>query len=389
MRRIGLGSCVMIVSTVWVLGCGGSSEIQFPSTASSGTGGASTGSQGGSGPGGGGQGGVSQGGGSQGGASQSGTGGASQSGTGGGATEQNCVDGLDDDNDGLADCEDPDCASGFTCAPAAPPQWAGIGWLDSSLSPCPAGLADQTDLYDVADLDAPPPSCSCACGAAVGVSCGTHMRCASSQAECAAQGPMNGQSTTCGNNIPNTNFPAFCRADPIGASGGACAVSTVGAPPPVMWAPANQTCATDKGGACADAAAVCIPKLSGGVGPCITRTGDHACPAPYTDKTLSYDGQVMDTRACSNGSCSCTAPMGSTCDCGALGCAVELDSDGACANMSASVPANAMCVPVQNKPGSAKVVGAAAVPGACAAGGASQPTGGVVPTGSVTVCCMP
>src|SRR5207247_482584 len=36
----------------------------------------------------------------------SGTGGA-----GGAATEQNCVNGLDDDGDGLTDCDDPDCSS--------------------------------------------------------------------------------------------------------------------------------------------------------------------------------------------------------------------------------------------------------------------------------------
>lgn len=332
-------------------------------------------------------GGAGQGGEGQGGA---GPGGAAQGGMGGGAIEQSCLDGIDDDDDGLPDCEDPDCASGFTCAPSAPPLWDGVGWLDASPSPppCPADLA-QTELYGAADLDAEPASCSCSCGPALGVDCGTHLRCAASEAQCAAEGPMNGQTTSCGTNLPNVNFPAFCRADPTGASGGACAVSTVGTPPPVEWAPETRACTTDAGGTCADAAAVCIPKLVGGVGPCITRVGDHVCPEPYADKVLYYDGQVADDRACAADACSCTAPVGSTCDCGVDGCAVELDSDGACAVETASVPTTGSCVPVQTQPASAQLVGATTVPGACASGGSSEPTGGVVPTGLVTVCCIP
>jgi len=366
--KISLGAGLLIASIGFASGCG-EPFGSFTTTSTTGTGGATTGT---------------------GGATTSSTGGMT-TGTGGAGVEQNCVNGLDDDNDGLTDCEDPDC-SGFSCVPAPPAGWVGVAWLEASSAPaaCPPGLGDQLDLFDPADLVAPAASCSCACGVAAGVACGTHMRCDPSAAQCAATGNMNGQSTSCGSNIPNVTFPAYCRADPPGAFGGACAPTAAGAAPQWSWAMAARACGTQLGGTCSDSASVCVPELAGAIGPCIRRAGDLACPAPYGKKTLYYDGQtVTDDRACNGSGCACGAPIGSTCDCGPQGCAVDLYGDAACGATQASVPTTAACGLVQSKPTAAKLVGVSTVPGACPPSGAAQPTGTVTPTAPVTVCCVP
>ena len=385
MRRT--AACVAMCSMVCALGCGGS-DFSFGfggDVTGTGSGTQSGVGQGGTSQGSAGQGGTSQGGAGQGGTSQGGAG------QGGGGVEQNCINGFDDDGDGLTDCADPDCSS-FSCVPAPPAGWSGVAWLDPAASPapCPAELANQTDLFDAADLNAPPASCSCACGAAIGVACGAHIRCAPSAGECAAMGNLNGQSDICGSNIPNVGFPAYCRANPPGPVGGGCAPSTAGAAPQWSWMPATRACATDLGGACADAGSVCVPKLAGGIGPCITQAGDLACPAPYGNKVLYYDGKaVMDDRACDGGACACAAPAGSTCDCGIMGCQVELYGNAACGMKTNSLPTNDVCSQVLTKPAAAKLVGATPVAGACAPGGAAKPTGGAKASAPVTVCCAP
>jgi hypothetical protein len=323
------------------------------------------------------------------GGAMAGTGGA-MAGTGGGAVETNCVNGLDDDGDGLTDCEDPDCKA-FACVPAPPAGWVG-GWLDLSATPapCPPDLPKQIDLFKLADLNAPPASCSCACGDPAGVGCTTHLRCDPSAAQCAAAGNMNGQGTTCGTNIPNVTFPAFCRADPPGAFGGACAPTAAGAAAAWSWKPATRACGTQAGGACGDPGSTCVPKLAGGMGPCIAQAGDLQCPAPYAKKAVYFDGTtVTDDRACDASTCGCAAPTGSSCTCGANGCAIALYGDGACGALQASVPTNSTCGAVQNKPAAAKIVGATVVAGACPPTGASQPKGAVTPTAPLTVCCVP
>jgi hypothetical protein len=201
---------------------------------------------------------------------------------------------------------------------------------------------------------------------------------------------MNGQGTTCGTNIPSVTYPAFCRALPVTPFGGACAPATASSTPPTSWKPAARACSTSVGGACPNSNETCVAKLLGSVGPCISQAGDVACPAAYTQKTLYYDGNaVNDTRACDGSACSCAAPTGSTCDCGAFGCTVDLYTDGSCGTQQTSVPANNTCSLVTATPGSAKVVGATPVPGPCAPGGTATPGGGVTPTGPVTVCCAP
>src|SRR5262249_33092477 len=151
---------------------------------------------------------------------------------------------------------------------------------------------------------------------------------------------------------------------------------------------AGRACATQSGGTCADPNSVCIPKLTGGVGPCIAQMGDLACPAAYSKKTVYFDGKtVTDDRTCDGSACGCGDPVGSTCSCGANGCTIQLYSDAACGAQQASVPTNSMCNLVQSKPAAAKIAGATLMAGACPPSGAAQPKGTVTPTAPVTVCC--
>src|SRR5262249_36164854 len=134
---------------------------------------------------------------------------------------------------------------------------------------------------------------------------------------------------------------------------------------------------------------VCLPKLAGGIGPCVVRSGDLQCPSPFTVKSVFFDGKgVKDDRGCEPASCTCGAPSGSTCDCGA-GCAVDLYADSSCAMLRGGGRADGGCVSVRAQPQSAEVVGGTATGGASPPSGTASSKGAAVPTGPVTLCCLP
>lgn len=84
---------------------------------------------------------------------------AACSGGGGTATEDVCDDGLDDDNDGLVDCDDPDCASDPVCAMQPEACTGGVDEDGDGLIDCedPDCFEDPVcyDVDDAADLPGP------------------------------------------------------------------------------------------------------------------------------------------------------------------------------------------------------------------------------------------
>ena len=133
LRALGLSSLLLT---------GGCTEIQF---GSGGTGGIGAGGDAGAAVGGEGAGGGASGGG----------------GAGGAPAGEQCLNGLDDDDDGFIDCEDPECES-VTCV-EIPPGWLGPIMLSPT---CGGDFSDPISEL-VTAVSAPPAACTCSCGAPV------------------------------------------------------------------------------------------------------------------------------------------------------------------------------------------------------------------------------
>ena len=72
-----------------------------------------------------------------------------------------CDDGLDNDCNGLADCDDPACTSGFACTAAdVPAGWSLVAYA-TARDACPAGFGAPADLEEYAGLG--PATCGCTC----------------------------------------------------------------------------------------------------------------------------------------------------------------------------------------------------------------------------------
>ena len=143
MRRVLLAVCVLASA-----GC----TYDFDSAFSSGVGGAGgTAGEGGTASG-----------------TATGTGSGTAAGTSTGMTgSEDCFNQIDDDDDGLVDCEDDDCLNG-TCVPVAPEGWDHAGLLLAenveSLGDCLSPWMTTRDASR--DLAAPEASCAdCSCGA--------------------------------------------------------------------------------------------------------------------------------------------------------------------------------------------------------------------------------
>ncbi len=322
-----------------------------------------------------------------------GTGGSTSttsSGTAGDGPED-CLNGVDDNGNGLVDCQDVGCQVDYQCVPSPPPGWDGIGWLTSqSVESCPDEMPMGQVLYDPAELNAPPATCSCSCGSPSGVQCQSTLSCYNDP-QCSQTLVLQAQVTTSCQQMPPFPPPAGCTASALSATGGSCPPGPVSETVPTLtWPSDTSACLRESAGVC-DGGEACIPRLpSGAVGPCILREGDHACPGGYSDKTSHVDGSYNDTRGC--GPCQCSPPSGVSCGCSSSSCGVSLHSQGNCVGgLLSLVPVGGSCVASTLVVPS---VGARLIQvqqlGAGSCSGQASPAGSAVPQGGpITVCCVP
>jgi hypothetical protein len=326
--------------------------------------------------------------------------GGGTAGTGGGvATGEDCMNEIDDDDDDLVDCDDPDCDAGFVCVPPLPDGWLGVGWLQPSTdTPCPDLLPVVRDVYVAEQLQVPATSCECTCAppSPSAISCVATTTCYSDT------------SCTLANNLQSQDVPmscvpidldagagggGSCRANnPVAVSGAAqCTPSTPTVPAPINWQPAARACLQSDPGLCSGPARACVPRLPGHeLGPCVYHGGDVDCPAGFSDKRPVHNDHVDDSRTC--GDCTCEDPVGATCGCPSGSCYVEVhggQSD--CTSASFDVVAPTACVTLTHGSSNlnhAELVGATVTsPGSCVAKSPSF-TGEAVPDQPVTVCCV-
>lgn len=317
-----------------------------------------------------------------------GPGGTTTSGTGGQSGGEQCGNGTDDDGDDLIDCEDSDCAD-HACVEPPPDGWT-LGTFavstDGHAPPdCGAGWPSSSEAN--AGLSAAPDAqCACSCSSPT-VTC--------SLASTNYADSINCQWAQLGVLTPSANgacdsIPTLSGADANdGIEGEAVTVQSASCNasegshilPAVTWTDQGRLCeGVSLGGGCEDGQA-CVPATPTSFSLCISRSGDHQCPAPHTDKTLRY-ADVNDSRSCD---CSCGPPANAACT-----ASTEVwPSSGNCqGNPSTIVDNDGSCVTFAGPPSNGSFQ-YTATPSSDPCPVQDQPTGEATPTGAVTVCCLP
>jgi hypothetical protein len=310
---------------------------------------------------------------------------------GGSAGTENCLDLVDNDGDGRADCDDAECAGDFACAPPAQPDWLGVGWLyiGGREPTCAYGVV--TELFDEAELTAGEASCECACSDPSS-ECSGYVR---ASIGCGQQVETDGWATaTCLTFTVGSSRSCLLQYTQPGL--GSCSPIVSSEIPAVAWEPAAWLCLQAGGGHCPDGEACIESADSDGIGPCTARAGDHPCPPAFPNRRQYADGTLEDSRGCDTNDCSCGPPTTGDCTCTSPPCGAELYMTTDCSDDSFGLipdtTGQCFVTPSWSPPGERDVgirlVGFSIVPApSCAVGGTAQPEGHVAAGGTVTVCC--
>ncbi|AKT39878.1 hypothetical protein [Chondromyces crocatus] len=341
-----------------------------------------------------------------------------------GSHSEDCTNGVDDDNDGLADCADPKCVE-VSCVPTVPTGWTGyVALYDGAPAGdpgCPSNFPGQA-YVGTDGITAPAAVCQCSCSApswtpgcaaleTITIStgdapCADEAYCIGAvtvppgwNGTCFNETGFSGGQLTCG---PNTNQTcSMATGDPCSVSVRATAIAATGsgtcqpqlAPvnrPDPLWDRLGRACgdAPVTGAGC-NIGQACMPRPEAPYesGLCISQEGNVACPpGAFTQKHVFY-GSVEDTRGCAD-DCACGPGANGTCP-----ATVSIYSDqtlGVCSTVVASFTAGT-CMNVANNPAiRGRTVSAPGAPtgGSCTSTGGT-PTGTAQPINPTTFCCIP
>ncbi|MBM4359269.1 MAG: hypothetical protein FJ096_14300, partial [Deltaproteobacteria bacterium] len=322
-------------------------------------------------------------------------------GAGGPMAEDDCLDGVDGDGDGLVDCADADCAPGFTCIPAVPQGWFGPLTLFEGPSQGGAPTCGDGHPILVADafegLSADPASCAaCSCGSPKGVACNVASFQLFAGDNCmGGGGGLTIAANACIGFVSMTD-PRSVRWATAPAAGGVC-IGKADAPPmvkPYAWATRMRACgAATLGEGCGND--MCAPRPPQGFAPgtCIAQAGDVPCPDPGYPLRQVYHRNVDDTRTCTD--CDCTPPLGMTCS-GSM----SLGTDGQCSADITTLSTVGQCAPLDPdptpppQPSVYQTLRSVVYNSGVSVGGSCSPipsvaVGAAVPVDPITVCCTP
>jgi hypothetical protein len=223
------------------------------------------------------------------------------------------------------------CASPARCV-SVPEGWQLVSLNVATRLGCMDGFHQPEDLFVAGDGE----ECSCKCTQTAAGSCVTAGSTTSAEAykdQACATTPMRTTLTVldggCGKLSVTT--AGFERVLVPPATPPKCVASA--APSAIK---AGQRCLA-RDVRCGDAG-TCAGALPAGQRLCIEKPGETACPAGFEAAVPVGTSIVQDTRTC--GACTCTA--GTACTTPEL----SLYSDGACTADAATVPAGAVCAPV-------------------------------------------
>ncbi len=249
-------------------------------------------------------------------------------------SDENCFNGIDDDANGLADCDDPACNALVACVPAVPNGWQGpVAIWEGGGSESPPSCADsQYPVVQFQQLFAGPttppatcPTCDCTgTPTADASSCTTRVQ-LSDAADCSGSQQMLGP-----DGLPGFVVTTDCTVVPVSSQFSPqtaffttpTAQSDVCVPqsknqavfPPTTYDKALRACGAPEltPAGCSAGQQTCLPRPQGGYSPaiCVFQAGDSVdCPGPFDVKFTYY--RYQDNRQCS--ACSCI-PAGISCD---------------------------------------------------------------------------
>ena len=316
--------------------------------------------------------------------------GGGDDGQGGGGIED-CLDGIDNNGDQLADCADPQCTPNYECVPEAPTAWLGYSRIARSAYPGPVLTCSDGSTPDVYfDTPGEEAQCSaCECGPAVDGGCSyPQLSCWFNTNSCngmasAEYSPSDGgckqlpDNNTCSNSCNNPQVCAMSEDSKV--IGSPSCVPSGGAPKiGPAWNGETAVCTGVTGGGC-NSGSVCVAT---GQAPfdstaCITRDGQQTCPDAYPITVYAHaDG--TDTRGCSD--CDCDS---SSLSC--LGASITVYDNNTCGGSQAILNG---CTSVKDliDNDSASYAATNGSLSDCAPGGGA-PTGAVTPTDAITICC--
>jgi hypothetical protein len=279
---------------------------------------------------------------------------------------ENCLNGTDDDRDGLVDCADPDCTTGYTCG-SLPAGWQGpfALWSGSpnAAPACPASY--PTGLFLAHDkLNVPSYSCpNCGCTPSSGSTCNTlHFwydttpTCSSTAAwdvsvdpdgACVAENlllysknfnPLSSSINSAQLTPPDQHNPSL----PPYAQGSCTPNQVAPSFPNPTWGLDAEGCGlangATTGGGCSVGA--CMPKPAAPFGTklCIFKAGVTSCPSGYqaiATGTQYYENWT-DTRKCTSctcGSVTCGGTVTAFTDTGCTQNATQIDINGGCTTL--------------------------------------------------------
>lgn len=310
--------------------------------------------------------------------------GAPTGGTGNGEPQdqEDCLNGIDDTGDGLADCADPQCQPDHQCVPEIPPGWAGFGYraIRSFQDPETDCLGFPRKQY-YQGLVSPTTGCTCSCSAPKGLSCEASAAEVYDTKACSGVGQI--VSSAC-SGLGVT--PASVRTESYVFDKGACDPLVQGTPTPPNWSETVDLCLISKMGSGCPAGFVCVPRAIKTVEPaaCIHRPGEYSCPSLYSYRNTYY-GAIDDTRSCAASACSCSTP---TASCSATLELYDMYSPNCEEPSYESIPFDGKCSPIYGSDviRSGQVV-TSIEPGECESSGAGV-SGTAKPSEPQTVCCM-
>jgi hypothetical protein len=245
-----------------------------------------------------------------------GGGGASTSNGVGGATgPEACLDGVDNNGDGMVDCADAACGD-YECVDTAPDGWGGPYRVTTSTLPVPApvqcdgGTAPETFFSEPAG----PAECSaCSCGDIQGASCSpAGITCWTGSTTCMGANTQdltaalqNAQCNKPTNQVANTSQLSCSLTAPAAvAQNGSCAPSAVDFPNKAKFGNEVDACPLPTSGGGCGAGKACVPK---GIDPtqsvCVRQDGaGKACPSGFSVTVQAYQDAV-DSRGCADCVC--------------------------------------------------------------------------------------
>jgi hypothetical protein len=291
-----------------------------------------------------------------------------------------CDDGIDNDCNRAADCEDPACQGGFVCVPAIPSGWTAVAFSAHDRPACPGGYAASSDVVSAPTAAA---ACVCTCTEQKAASCteGNVAIAAMGAMPCPASPNLflKANGSSCSQANLGTTKNALAKISPLPPVQGTC-----NGAPQVTILPVEQgrSCAAAAVGVGCAAGGACVSSPSAPFVSCVEHDGVEACPAGFKNG-YSVGASAMDTRGCSPCSCGTSA----TCSNPKL----TLYKDNACTTGALGLPASDSCDPVNDGNGSpypSYKYTATVTNGACQKTTDSTPNGSLVLVGERTICCQ-